>query len=207
MMGAKKGGAGEFGSLLDLVDLLEDKAKYASKIQELDDRVRRAEAVLVQASENNRSAEDRRALAQQMLEQASQRVAEANVVRTQNEEAGAGLAQREKALADRAAAHGAGVAEARAALAEERRQHATAVKNDRKALAEERATAAAEATAADEKIAQRERAVVEEEAKAAEEWVRIGSERRDIAAQRAALVADQRQHQAKVEQLQKLMAA
>ena len=67
----------EFGSLLDMVELIDDNTKYTQKVKELTKRVQRAEKILLQAEEESGKAEERRTMAVKVLAQAEQKVAEA----------------------------------------------------------------------------------------------------------------------------------
>lgn len=105
MMGSAS--VGEFGSLYDLLALLDDKSKYESKLKELDGRLGNANGVLTQAAEENRQAEGRRSFAAETLEKAAAKVAEANAVAASNEKRATALAAAEKALAGERAAFAA----------------------------------------------------------------------------------------------------
>ena len=131
--------SGEFGSLVELLALVDDVGKYKAKIVELDGRIASAKQVFDKASAENESAKGHRAIAEKLMNEAETKLAEANATRATHASDVASLEQRTKAHEVRETAHHAAVAKFEA--------HRAAVEADLKARhadADKRNTAIAE---------------------------------------------------------------
>ncbi len=87
--------------LLEVVSLLGDESLYAKRLKELMSRADEAQRMLVQAKENNRAAEDAKAAAAEMLNQAQTCLAEANEMKEKAECSLADVVSREDAAKQR----------------------------------------------------------------------------------------------------------
>lgn len=94
-------GKSEFGSLYDVLALVDDKARYEAKIKELDGRVNSAKAIHEQAAAQNRQAAEHRGFAANALDQAAAKLKEAREVEAANNKAAVQLAE-ERAAHDQA---------------------------------------------------------------------------------------------------------
>lgn len=204
MMGSAKSNLG-FGSLLELVDLLEDKEKYTATIQVLDSKIKHAETVLAQANENNKSAEERRALAQRMLDQASQKATEANEAKARAESLATDVSRREGLLSARTTAHEASVAEAQTTLEGVKRQHAEAVAQGTQGLEEQRRAFMGQMASAHADLDKRKQALVDQDASLKQAAVKLEADRAELQSQRDQFIQDQAAHNDTVEQLRKLL--